>query len=185
MLPVGVFFVFAIIIFNTYVHPLPLGIQRALSFLPGTWDPQAEEEARISSEWRDKMTSLFFKEYFMKAPLFGYGYQYDKSYALDSTGAFFGMKSMLTADEFSDVRSFIEMRQPHEGDIHALLVSGIVGSLFLSLFAFLFFFFLQGHFLLPRKIVSSLSKSGHFASCCHHPLAFSLFMATIRQRSPN
>jgi hypothetical protein len=47
------------------------------------------EEARISSEWRHKMTSLFFKEYFMKAPLFGYGYQYDKSYALDSTGAFF------------------------------------------------------------------------------------------------
>jgi hypothetical protein len=134
LLPVGAFFVFGIIIFNTYVHPLPLGIQRALSFLPGTWDPRAEEEARISSEWRDKMTSLFFKEYFMKAPLFGYGYQYDKSYALDSTGAFFGMKSMAPADEFFDVRSFIEMRQPHEGDIHALLVSGIVGFLFFIVF---------------------------------------------------
>ena len=109
------------------------------------------EEARISSEWRDKMTSLFYKEYFMKAPLFGYGYQYDKSYALDSTGAFFGMKSMLTADEFSDVRSFIEMRQPHEGDIHALLVSGIVGSLFFVAFCVSILLFSARPFFTSKK----------------------------------
>ena len=150
-LPIGVFFVLAIIVFNNYVRPLPLGIQRALSFLPGSWDPQAVEEARISSEWRDKMTSLFYKEYFMKAPLFGYGYQYDKSYALDSTGAFFGMKSMLTADEFSDVRSFLEMRQPHEGDIHALLVSGIVGSLFFVAFCVSILLFSARPFFTSKK----------------------------------
>ncbi len=134
LLPVGAFLVFTIIIFNTYVHPLPTGIQRALSFLPGTWDVRAKEEARVSSEWRDKMTALFYREYFIKAPLFGYGYQYDKAYALDSTSSFLGLKTMSVADEFSDVRSFIEMRQPHEGEIHALLVSGIVGSLFFIVF---------------------------------------------------
>ena len=66
LLPVGAFFVFTIIIYNTYVHPLPSGIQRALSFLPGTWDIRAKEEARVSSEWRDKMTTLFFMEYVEK-----------------------------------------------------------------------------------------------------------------------
>jgi hypothetical protein len=134
LFPVGTFFVFTIILFNSVVTPLPLGIQRSLSFLPGNWDPQAKEEGRISSEWRDKMTSLFYREYFNKAPLFGYGYQYDKAYAIDSTSSFLGLKTMSAADEFADVRSFIEMRQPHEGDIHALLVSGVVGSLFFIVF---------------------------------------------------
>jgi len=134
LIPVGAFFIFTVIIFNSVVIPLPLGIQRSLSFLPGDWDSQAKEEARISSMWRDKMTSLFYREYFNKAPLFGYGYQYDKGYALDSTSSFFGLKTMSIADEFSDVRNFIEMRQPHEGEIHALLVSGIIGSLFFIIF---------------------------------------------------
>jgi hypothetical protein len=46
-------------------------------------------------------------------------------------------------DEFAEVRRFIEMRQPHEGPIHILLVTGSVGTFFfvaycLALFVYSF-----------------------------------------------
>ena len=37
-------------------------------------------------------------------------------------------------DEFADVRNFIEQRMPHEGPVHALLVSGVVGTVFFVAF---------------------------------------------------
>jgi len=33
-------------------------------------------------------------------------------------------------DEFAEARRFIEMRQPHEGPVHILLVTGSVGAFF-------------------------------------------------------
>lgn len=58
---------------------------------------------------------------------------------------------MSIADEFSDVRSFIEMRQPHEGEIHALLVSGIIGSL-------LFIVFCISAFIFSAKVFFPIQK---------------------------
>jgi len=43
-----------VIVANT-VYPLPLPIQRSLSFLPGEWDRIAEQDAEQSGEWRFEM----------------------------------------------------------------------------------------------------------------------------------
>lgn len=40
---------------NGQIFNLPLPMQRALSFLPGNWDPLAEGDANSSAEWRYKM----------------------------------------------------------------------------------------------------------------------------------
>lgn len=122
---------------------LPVVMQRALSFLPGDWDAKAITEAQGSSEWREKMKVLFYKEYFKKAPLVGLGYHYDPRLAKTATDVYLSIvkRQAEAGDEFADVRSFIEMRQPHEGVLHALLVSGSIGSFFFVLFCFGFFFY--------------------------------------------
>ena len=37
-------------------------------------------------------------------------------------------------DEYADVRNFIEQRMPHEGLVHAFLVSGVVGTFFFAIY---------------------------------------------------
>ena len=118
------------------VFNYPLALQRGLSFLPGQWDTKASVEAGASSKWREKMKVLFYKEYFQKAPIIGQGYHYDPNLAKTATDIYLAIvqRQAEAGDEFADVRSFIEQRQPHEGVLHALLVSGTLGILFFSLF---------------------------------------------------
>lgn len=120
------------------VFDLPIAMQRALSFLPGDWDAKAVNDAEASSKWRGKMKSLFYKEYFQKAPWFGLGYHYNANLAKTETDVYLAMAARRaeSGDEYADVRRFIEMRQPHEGPIHALLVSGSLGALFFCGFCF-------------------------------------------------
>jgi hypothetical protein len=120
---------------------LPIAMQRALSFLPGEWDAKAASEAEESSKWREKMKVLFYKEYFQKAPMFGLGYHYDANFSKTETDIYLAMvaRQAESGDEYADVRRFIEMRQPHEGPIHALLVSGSVGAFFFCAFCFSIF----------------------------------------------
>lgn len=115
---------------NVFNYPLPM--QRALSFLPGAWDTKAINETTGSSEWRKKIDELFYKEYFHKAPLLGQGYHFDPNLAKQATDVYLALaKRQATAgDEFSDVRSYIEMRMPHQGPVHILLVTGTVGAAF-------------------------------------------------------
>jgi hypothetical protein len=112
----------------------PLGIQRALSFLPGKWDSQAKEESESSSKWRQRIRELFFAEYFQRAPWFGTGYNFNPDYAKRSADLYMRAAAAAIADPFEDARGFIEMKQPHEGDVHALLISGIVGAAFFVTF---------------------------------------------------
>lgn len=112
----------------------PLGIQRALSFLPGKWDTKAKEESENSSKWRQRVRELFFAEYFQKAPWFGTGYSFNSDYAKRTTELYLRVAATAIADPYADARGFIEMKQPHEGDIHALVVSGIVGITFFITF---------------------------------------------------
>ena len=114
----------------------PITVQRALSFMPGNWDFKAVHEAKASTDWRKKIDDLFYKEYFDKAPLLGQGYHFDPSLSMAATDAFLAVAQakMNEGDEYADVRSFIEMRQPHEGPVHILLVTGVVGAVFFVTF---------------------------------------------------
>ena len=127
------------------VFNYPVQIQRALSFLPGDWDAKAATEAKGSNEWRGKITTLFFQEFFQKAPLIGKGYHYSANLAKQETDVYLAIaqRQQDARDEFADARRFIEMRQPHEGPVHILLVTGSVGAFFfvaycLSLFTYSF-----------------------------------------------
>ena len=125
------------------VFDYPLALQRGLSFLPGQWEAKAALEAKGSSEWRVKMKTLFYKEYFEKAPFIGQGYHYDPNLAKTATDIYLAIvqRQAQAGDEYADVRSFIEMRQPHEGVLHALLISGSLGIFFFSAFCFGFIFY--------------------------------------------
>lgn len=114
------------------VFQYPITVQRALSFLPGNWDLKAVAEAEGSSKWRHKITELFFAEYFTKAPLLGQGYHFDPNLAKQETEAFLAIAKRQAAvgDEYAAERNYIEMRMPHEGPVHILLVTGAVGATF-------------------------------------------------------
>ena len=114
------------------VFNYPRQIQRALSFLPGDWDAKAASEAKGSSEWRGKITTLFFQEFFQKAPFIGKGYHYSADLAKQETDVYLAIaqRQQDARDEFAEARRFIEMRQPHEGPVHILLVTGSVGAFF-------------------------------------------------------
>jgi len=100
-------------------------------------------EAGASSKWREKMKALFYKEYLPKAPWIGQGYHYDPNFAKTATDIYQAIieQRATAGDEYADVRSFIEMRQPHEGVLHALLVSGSLGIFFFSAFCLGFIFY--------------------------------------------
>ena len=112
----------------------PQNIQRALSFLPGQWDRKVSNEGEMSDKWRNRIRELFFKEYFPKAPLIGTGFGFDPNYAKKTTELFLRIAAINEADEWADVRSFLELKQPHEGDIFALQTSGTIGTGFFIVF---------------------------------------------------
>jgi hypothetical protein len=112
----------------------PENIQRSLSFLPGAWNKKASSEGDESNKWRERIRQLFFREYFYKAPWLGTGFSFNPEYAKKTTELFLRMTTLSENDSWSDVRSFIELKQPHEGDIFALLTSGIIGTCFFVAF---------------------------------------------------
>jgi hypothetical protein len=89
------------------VFNYPLAMQRGLSFLPGQWNTKAAQEAGDSSEFREKMKALFYKEYFQKAPIIGLGYHYDPNLAKTATDIYLAIvqRQAEVGDEFSDVRN--------------------------------------------------------------------------------
>jgi hypothetical protein len=138
LLPVAIAAGLLIALTQGSVFNYPLALQRGLSFLPGQWEYKAARDAGDSSKWRGKMKTLFYKEYFHKAPWFGLGYHYNANLAKTETDVYLAMvnRQAESGDEYADVRRFIEMRQPHEGLVHALLVSGSIGTFFFGAFCF-------------------------------------------------
>jgi lipid-A-disaccharide synthase-like uncharacterized protein len=53
-------------------------------------------------------------------------------------------KRARPGDEYADVRNFIEMRMPHEGPVHILLVTGSVGAFFFVAYCLALFFYSFG-----------------------------------------
>ena len=138
LLPVAIAAGFLVALTQGSVFDYPIALQRGLSFLPGQWNTKAAKEAGASSEWREKMKKLFYKEYFYKAPWLGVGYHYSSALAKRNQDVYLEIvaRQAEAGDEYKDVRSFIEMRQPHEGLVHALLVSGSIGTIFFTAFCF-------------------------------------------------
>jgi hypothetical protein len=114
------------------IFDYPIQVQRALAFLPGEWAFKAVSETEGSSKWRKRIDELFYREYFHQAPLLGQGYHFDPNFAKKDTDVYLAIaaRKAEAGDEFADVRRFIEQRMPHEGPVHILLVSGLIGMVF-------------------------------------------------------
>ncbi len=98
---------------------LPLAAQRALSFLPGKWDPVAEANAKASSEFRASIKRIYLDEYAALNPWFGNGY---KMAARDVTSP---IDPVFVTHE--TVESFIRNKDYHIGWISVYDSVGLVG----------------------------------------------------------
>lgn len=134
LIPAGALAIAAVAASQKVIVDYPHSIQRALSFLPGKWNPVPAGEAKKSSEWREEMRELFFAEYFQKSPLIGLGYHFDPKFALEYQDVYLRIAQLQTNDPYHMVRGFIERRNPHEGDLHLLLTGGVLGMAFFILF---------------------------------------------------
>ena len=146
LLPLAAATGLAIALTQGSVFNYPLQIQRSLNFLPGDWDAKATSEAKGSSKWREQITTLFYKEYFAKAPLIGQGYHFRSELAKQETDSYLAIaqRQLDVGDEFAEARRFIEMRQPHEGPVHILLITGSVGAFFFVAYCLALFFYSFG-----------------------------------------
>jgi hypothetical protein len=158
------------------VFDYPLQIQRALAFLPGDWNERAVGETEGSSKWRKKIDELFYKEYFMQAPLIGQGYHFDPSLAKTATDIYLTVARAREelSDEYADVRRFIEMRQPHEGPVHILLVIGAIGmAFFIAYCTALIFYAFSSILKTPPKEVAPIQV---WAAAMLLPEVFGFFL---------
>jgi len=159
ILPCAVAFTLVVAFSQGKFFNYPLALQRALSFLPGDWNRKAKSEADASSEWRAKMRVLFYEEYFPKNPLLGSGYHYNPIFAKQEEDVYLASieKARSLTDKYFDVRGFLERREPHEGLVHALLVSGLIGtSFFIAYCLALLLFCFQNLKKIPRMEVAPI-----------------------------
>jgi hypothetical protein len=175
ILPVALAAALALAFTQGKVFDYPLALQRGLSFLPGEWDLKAQREATASSEWRGRMKELFYKEYFHQKPLLGAGYHYDPELAKRDTDAYLAIAAYQAeiGDSYRDVRRFIEQRQPHEGLVHTLLVSGLVGTACFFVFCFALLF--QCHRSIAKTPSNQITPIQTWATALIGPLVVAFF----------
>lgn len=108
---------------------LPRPAQRALSFLPGQWDPVAVVEAQHSTEWRLHMwKTVWTSDRFIKNKLLGDGIGFNavEMNILSRAGY------LLTPEDVQE--SYMVMGEYHSGPLSTIRDVGIVGlSLFTTL----------------------------------------------------
>ncbi|MBV9999156.1 MAG: hypothetical protein JO015_08590 [Verrucomicrobia bacterium] len=113
------------------VH-LPVNVQRALSFLPGKWDPEAVSDAETSVDWRVYMwrTALSTSD-FIKDKVFGDGFGFS-AYELSI------MQSGQDYIGHEAQEVFMIQGAFHSGPISAVRFVGVVGlMLYLALLVYL------------------------------------------------
>src|SRR5205823_2410396 len=77
---------FVLVVGNNNFFHLPVAAQRALSILPGNWDPDAVFSAKGSSDFRRTIQQIYLESYFQPFSLIGHGYKYDPGEALRYEG---------------------------------------------------------------------------------------------------
>lgn len=116
-----VFTVVVLILVNAAIHPLPLAVQRTLSFLPGQWDSRALKDATDSTEWRMQMwkdipkSSRYIRDRVMGD---GFGFSRAELAAMEREQYRTGDMSQ---EDFMLIGAF------HNGPLSAIRFVGIVG----------------------------------------------------------
>jgi hypothetical protein len=113
--------VLALVVINSAVYPLPLAVQRTLSFLPGQWDSRAVADATGSTEWRVQMWRDIPKsgQYIHNKVMGdGFGFSRDELQAIQRQAASAGG---MQQEDFMLTGSF------HNGPLSAIRFVGVVG----------------------------------------------------------
>ena len=110
-----------LIFFNSFVHPLPLSMQRALSALPGHWDSRAVNDATGSTEWRLQMWKDIPKgRQYIRNRIMGDGFGFSRAELQALERQKFGTGEMAQED-FMIIGAF------HNGPLSAIRFAGVVG----------------------------------------------------------
>ncbi|HXM74358.1 MAG TPA: hypothetical protein VN904_03715 [Chthoniobacterales bacterium] len=108
---------------NNNLFHLPVAAQRALSILPGDWDPDAVYSAEASSDFRRTIQQIYLKSYFRPWSLIGSGFKYNPNEAAKYEGP---AGTLPPAETY---RGFVIRKEFHIGWISLFDSVGIIGSL--------------------------------------------------------
>ena len=120
LLPFVAALLFALSVVNSEFITLPGQVQRSLAFIPGRWDFDAAQDAAASNDFRIKVWTLWWREYFPVHPLIGRGFGFRSSWAATSVvehGAY-------------ETQQVVETGNIHNGCFSTLDAFGIVGTIF-------------------------------------------------------
>jgi hypothetical protein len=120
VLPLIAIFLFAVSFINSDIVKLPKQVQRSLAFLPGKWDTEMVLDAQASNDFRERVWSLWLKDYFPGHPFLGRGFGFKSEW---------GQRLVNPNDPYLDVQ-IIETGNIHNGFFSALDCFGIVGTFF-------------------------------------------------------
>ncbi len=110
-----------LIFFNSFVHPLPLSMQRTLSALPGHWDSRAVNDATGSTEWRLEMWKDIPKgTQYIHNRIMGDGFGFTRTELLALERQKF-VSGEMAQEDFMIIGAF------HNGPLSAIRFAGIVG----------------------------------------------------------
>jgi hypothetical protein len=154
--PMAAFVIFVLVAGHGTLFHLPLAMQRALSPFPGKWDAVATQSAEGSSNWRETMRKVYWREYADKAGWFGAGMTYSRGLTQEGIEEFYlKLQRMPFENEEADARRFIERRQPHEGLLDVHYPTGWVGTfLLVVLLSACTFFVVKNIYITPKEQMS-------------------------------
>lgn len=124
----GLFAVLIIVILQVAGAPLPLGVQRSLSFIPAPWDEMVAEDAKGSSEWRFEMWKIALEsDKYIKNKILGDGFGYsarDLSIQIDAILGIGGYEGGNIAEAQLVSGAY------HSGPLSTIRYAGAVGLVF-------------------------------------------------------
>ena len=111
----------ALILFNSFVHPLPLAMQRTLSTLPGRWDSIATKDAEGSTQWRLEMWKDIPRgTQYIHNKIMGDGFGFSRSELAAMERQKF-LTGEMSQEDYMIIGSF------HSGPLSAVRFVGVVG----------------------------------------------------------
>lgn len=120
LLPLLAILLACVSIINSEFVELPKPVQRSLQFIPGRWDPQMQGDAAASNEFRQRLWTVFLKEYFPEHRWFGRGFGFRSA----------GVQASVYVYNPNWDRDAVEVGNIHSGFFATLDAIGIVGTFF-------------------------------------------------------
>ena len=118
---VGLTVAFVAVVLINAIYPLPLGMQRTLTFLPGKWDSRAVKDAENSTEWRLQMWKDIPKSgRYIRNPVMGDGFGFSRA-ELQAMQREHYRTGDMSQEDFMIIGSF------HNGPLSAIRFVGVVG----------------------------------------------------------